>query len=231
MPIARRFVLFLVLPLGAVTTLRAEVPEDFRPVISIDVSETPELAEWADEARQQCETWFPKLVKQFDTEGHKPADKFTLVFKKEMKGVAYTARQRIVVSAKWVTDHPDDLGMVIHEAMHVVQAYPPSKAGWLVEGIADYVRYFQYEPEKKSRWRITDKSSYKDGYGVTASFLAWLERTKHPGIVAQLNAALRTSKYEDALFEQLTGKSLDDLWTEFLAQGGKVPEAKADAKS
>jgi len=202
--------------------LHADVPADFRPTIAVDVAEAPELAEWAEQAKKQCETWLPKLVQKFDTDGHKPADAVTLVFKKDMKGVAYTARRRIVISAKWVTDHPDDIGMVIHELMHVVQAYPPSKAGWLVEGIADYVRYYQFEPDKKSKWRITDKSSYKDGYGVTASFLAWLERMKHPGIVVKLNAALRTSKYEDGLFEEHTGRSLDDLWAEFAAQDGKA---------
>lgn len=207
----------LILSLFATTSLFAEIPDDYRPTITVDVSESPQLAEWAAEARKKCETWLPKLQKEYDSPGHRPADAVTLFFKKGMDGVAYTARRRIVISSKWVTDHPDDLGMVIHELMHVVQAYPPSKAGWLVEGIADYVRYIQFEPENKSKWRIGDKSSYKDGYGVTASFLAWLEK-KHPGIVVKLNTALRTSKYEDALFEELAGKPLDDLWKDFVAE-------------
>ncbi|HUQ70111.1 MAG TPA: basic secretory protein-like protein [Planctomycetaceae bacterium] len=211
-----------------IAPLYADVPADFRPTIAVDVAESPELAEWSDQAKKQCETWFPKLVKEFDTDGHKPAETVTLFFKKDMDGVAHTSGRRIVISSKWVTDHPDDIGMVIHELMHVVQAYPPSKAGWLVEGIADYVRYFQFEPDKKSKWPINAKSSYKQGYGVTAAFLAWLERTKHPGIVLKLNAALRTSKYDNRLFEELTGRSLDDLWAEFVAQGGKVPETKPE---
>jgi hypothetical protein len=55
----------------------------------------------------------------------------------------------ITISGKWITEHPDDLGMVIHELVHVVQGYPNSrhKAGWLVEGIADYIRWWRYEPE------------------------------------------------------------------------------------
>ena len=40
--------------------------------------------------------------------------------------------------AQWISDHPDDFGMVIHELIHVIQAYPAAgdKPGWLVEGIA-----------------------------------------------------------------------------------------------
>jgi Peptidase of plants and bacteria len=211
------------------TPLRADVPVDFRPTIAFDVAESPELAEWAEQAKKQCEIWFPQLVKEFDTAGHTPAETVTLIFKKKLDGIAYTlSDRRILISSKWVTRHPDDIGMVIHELMHLVQEYPPSKAGWLVEGIADYVRYFQFEPDKKSKWRINAKSNYKQGYGVTAAFLAWLERTKHPGIVHELNAALRTSMYDNSLFEEITGRTLDDLWAEFAAQGGKVPEAKTD---
>jgi hypothetical protein len=223
--------ILLAVSLLAAGPLSADVPADYRPTITVDVAEAPDLAEWAAKAQLQCEAWLPRLVKDYDSPEHRPTDAVTLVFKKDMDGVAYTARRRIVISAKWVTDHPDDIGMVIHELMHVVQAYPPSKEGWLVEGIADYVRYFQFEPEKKSKWRITAKSSYKDGYGVTASFLAWLERTKQPGIVAKLNASLRTSKYDNSLFEEITSRSLDDLWAEFLAQGGEVPKAKAEPSS
>jgi hypothetical protein len=73
-----------------------------------------------------------------------------VVFKKNMDGVAYTSNKTITIAADWVKKHPDDYGMVVHELTHVVQSYkrPGRGTGWLVEGIADYIRFFQYEPGK-----------------------------------------------------------------------------------
>lgn len=202
----------------------AEEPP-FAPQVIVDTTKAPELAEWAANAKTLCEKWYPQLVKDYATDGHKPATTVTLVFTPEYKGVAATSGDKITISSKWLEKRPDDIGMVIHELMHVVQAYPPSRdAGWLVEGIADYVRYWVFEPEKKPRLVLNDKSSYKQGYGVAAAFLAWLERVKSPGIVMKLHTALRTRNYRPALFEEITERSLDDLWAEFIAAGSKVPE-------
>jgi hypothetical protein len=43
---------------------------------------------------------------------------------------------------------PDEFAMLIHELTHVIQQYPhsPIKRGWVTEGIADYVRFFHYQP-------------------------------------------------------------------------------------
>ncbi len=198
---------------------------EFAPTFSVDVSESPEVAEWAAKAKLLCEKWYPKFVKEYATEGHKPAQTVMLHFKKDYDGIAATTGTKITIASEWITKHPDDFGMVIHEVMHVIQSYPPSRnAGWLVEGIADYVRYWQFEPEKNRPLQLNEKSTYKQGYGVAATFLAWLERVKSPGIVMKLHTALRTRTYKDALFQEITGRSLDDLWTEFVTAGGKVPD-------
>jgi len=41
--------------------------------------------------------------------------------------------------------------MIVHELVHVVQAYPENRAnmGWLAEGIADYIRFWKYEPQTR----------------------------------------------------------------------------------
>jgi hypothetical protein len=141
----------------------------------------------------------------------------TIVFKNNRPGVAATGGSTITISADWVRKHPDDFGMVVHELTHVIQRYPPNKAGWLVEGIADYVRYFHFEPGKKFAPLDPVKASYRQGYGTTARFLDWLERRK-PGIVRRLNGALREGRYDDGLFQEYGGKPLDDLWREFVGK-------------
>ena len=108
-------------------------------------------------------------------------------------------------------------GYLIHELVHVVQAYRGGGAGWLTEGIADYIRWGLYE-EKPQEWfpvpRDADRA-YRQGYQVAAGFLLWLENSRSPGIVKKLNAASREKRYSDELFKEETGTTLDELWAKY----------------
>lgn len=184
--------------------------------VTTDTSEVPELAPWANEARALVEEWHPRIAALLASDGFTPPTAVALVFKKDMKGVAGTAGDRITIASRWVRDHPDDRGMVVHELTHVIQSYPPTRDGWLVEGIADYVRFYHFEPGT----RITidpRRASYRDGYRTAARFLDWAQRTYDPRLVRTLNAALREKRYRPELFRSSTGKSLDALWAEFVA--------------
>ena len=164
------------------------------------------------------EKWQPIIASLLKSDGFTPPSEVKIVFKKDMKGVAYTSGNVITIAAKWVQRHPDDYGMVAHELTHVVQSYrdTPRDAGWVVEGMADYVRFFKYEPDADLGPVNTGKAGYRDGYRTAAKFLSWIEKTHDKDVIAQLNQALRNSEYKDSLFKKATGKSLDDLWDEFV---------------
>ena len=69
-------------------------------------------------------------------------------------------------------------------------------------------------------WQLQPPASgnfYTDGYGVTARFLIWVEARYKVALVEALDAALRGGRYEGALWESLTGKSVDALWIEYFA--------------
>lgn len=183
--------------------------------VVVDTSAVPDLAKWGDEAGALVRKWHPQISELLKSEKFTPPRKVTLIFK-EMEGIAGTSGDSIAISAKWVREHPDDQGMVIHELVHVIQAYPKYEHVWLVEAIADYVRYFHFEPKKDLGPIDVKKASYRDGYGTTARFLAWAEKKYDKQLVRKLNQALRQTKYEDKLFDDYTGKSLDDLWKEFV---------------
>jgi hypothetical protein len=119
------------------------------------------------------------------------------------------------ISAAHVKKNPQDFGMVIHEHAHVLQRYAKGYPGWLCEGIADYVRYYHYEPTRRVPVD-TKKANYTDGYGTSAKFLAWVEKTHDKSIVRKLNEALRKGEYTDKFFETHTKKTLDKLWATFL---------------
>ncbi len=215
----RTCVCLLIGSVSLLLTHKAAGDDKARPVpvqVAVDVGEVPELAPWAEQAKKLVEKWHPMIADLLPSDGFTPPSRVKLVFRKDMKGVASTSGTTISIAAEWVKNHPDDHGMVVHELTHVIQAYPRLDAGWLVEGIADYVRFFHYEPKTKLAGVNPARQSYRDGYRVTAMFLAWVERTHDRAIVRKLNEALRKSAYRYDLFKKATGKSLDRLWADFL---------------
>jgi hypothetical protein len=185
--------------------------------IALDTSDAPEMADWAEQAKKTCEDSYPMIVGLLGEEGFKPPEKTKIVFK-HMDGVAHTAGGTITCSAEWFTDHADDVGAVIHELCHVVQRYrakqPP---GWVTEGVADYVRWFNFEPESRHpQVRNPRKAKYTDSYQTTAAFFDWIVKNKDPQFVTRLNVAARRGEYKSELFKEYAGKPLDELWTEFV---------------
>lgn len=193
------------------------------PSIDLDVSDVadlPDVVRWAEESKSLCEKWFPIVCRFLATDEWTSPKEIKLIFKRELKVPAFASGSTIQISAKWIQEHSDDFGCVIHELTHVIQAYPNSrnKPGWLVEGIADYIRFWKYEPEVPRPRIDREKASYRDSYRTTAAFLAWISWKYDKRIVPRLDSALRQGKYSDAIFGDVTGRSLDALWEEFVAR-------------
>lgn len=182
--------------------------------VVMDVSEVPELKEWSEQAEKLIREWHPKITEILAQEGYTPPQEVRVVFKKDMDGVAYTVRNQITIAGDWVKQHPEDTGMVIHELAHVIQQYRRGGRSWMVEGIADYVRFFKYEPKTRLRGINPKRQNYSDSYRTSAQFIAWVEEN-HPGFVQKTNAALRKGEFQNVLIREITGKSVEQLWTEF----------------
>ena len=82
-------------------------------------------------------------------------------FVPRMQGVAAAAGTNIYCGADWFRQNlsGEAKGVAVHELVHVVQQYDraqrscprPPIPGWVVEGIADYIRWFLYEPETRAQ--------------------------------------------------------------------------------
>lgn len=179
----------------------------------------PNVKAWADEAGPLVVEWWPQIARLLATENFTAPTELPLFFKRDQKGPAHRTPAGIFIGVPWITAHPGDFGMLIHEMTHAIQDYrsAPKTAGWLVEGIADYIRYWHYEPERPRPRIDKAKASYRDGYGTTGAFLAWIVITYDRRAVRTLDAALRDGSYRDDLFTDITGKALDTLWPEFTA--------------
>lgn len=192
------------------------------PEVTIDVSDFPAGKAWAEKAQKVVVDWYPIVWRMLGTEDRTQPKTVKLVFKRTLNVPAYASGDTLTINGEWITRTPNDFGMMVHELTHLIQGYggPGEHPGWLVEGIADYIRWWRYEPETP-RTRIDPaKASYKDAYRTTAGFLAYVSAKYDRGLVARLDSALRKGKYTSAMFQDATGKDLDALWAEFIRTGG-----------
>lgn len=201
--------------------------------IVFDFSEAPELADWVTtELQPICVDWYPKIVAMLPSEGYEAPRKFTVYFRKNYRGVAAAAGNRIVCSIDWFKNNLEGeaAGAVVHEMVHVVQQYgrrpgAQRNPGWLVEGVADYIRWFLYEPESARPRPRADRANYNDSYRTTGHFLDYLMKKYDKEIVKKLNAAMRQGKYSEELWKELTGKTAEELGQEWKQTLGGAAEA------
>jgi len=144
--------------------------------------------------------------------------------------VAATGGTTIRCAAAWFRRNlqGEAKGALVHEMVHVVQqcgrtrlrpgaARPP---GWLVEGIADYIRWFLYEPQTRGA-EITRRNlpgaRYDGNYRISANFLNWVSGKHGRDVVPKLNAAIREGRYSEGLWKGLTGRTVQELGDEWKA--------------
>ena len=193
--------------------------------ITIDTTEAPEMAEWAAQAKELCLKNYVMILGHLGAEGFTPPDKVKIVFK-NMRGVAHASGRTITCAAAWFKEHPDDYGAVIHELCHVAQSYRSRVPSWVTEGIADYVRWFHYEPPDKRPKVNPRRAKHTDSYRTTAAFFDWIVRAKDKTFVTRLNASCRAGKYKPELFQEYAGKMVEELWAEFIVSIGGTPGGK-----
>ena len=168
-------------------------------------------AGFAAAAETALKAWYPRirgiLRVNYDT-----ATNVTLRFK-DMPGVAHASGSTIEASSQYFKGHPDDVGALVHELVHIIQAYPNGSPGWLVEGIADYVRYYYFEPVKGAAFKPRAGQDYHGGYNPAAALLARVQVGKPQPIVSKLNDLGHEGKLTEAAFTEVTGMTPDEAWS------------------
>jgi hypothetical protein len=200
--------------------------------ITVDTCETPDLTDWA---KQQivpmAREWYPKLAAMLPSAGFEAPKKVSIIFSQDMDGVAATGGTRIQCAAKWFRENlkGEATGAVFHELVHVIQHYGRTRRdnpnvtrppGWFTEGMADYIRWFKFEPETHGAEitrRNLSRARYDASYRITANFLNWVTEKYDRDLVPQLNAAIREGRYSDNLWKDRTGHTVQELGSEWKA--------------
>ena len=182
----------------------------------------PGIPEWLAMAVSVIRELYPKYDKYLESEGHIPAGSVAL--RAQSTGpIGWNSNTTIGFNISWIkpgAGGEKDWGMIAHELVHFVQNYKDGPGegvpGWVTEGIGDYMRHAFFEPEKEMRPVNPEKASYTNAYQVSAGFLMWLADTYDLEIVPKLNRHGRQRTYSVDVFEEFTGKKLDDLWAEYV---------------
>ena len=168
-------------------------------------------------------TWAEGLYERYGADiaaliGAEEAPPITLHVERSGPGAAWTNGTAVFLSKQWFTQHPDDVGGVLHEFTHAVMRAPTydETTIWLIEGLADYVRdelgydaawtQAHFEPGKATA-----------GYQTTAHFLQHVERA-HPGTIKRLAQALMDDTFSPDVFRKCTGKPLEVCVSEYEAE-------------
>jgi hypothetical protein len=206
--------------LGGSTGLGGIPPITSKVDPAVDAAQVQKLQEISDNSEKVAKGYYDKIVELIGAKVHPEAKEVTILFTPAYRGVAATGGNRIQVSSAYALAHPDDIpGVIVHELTHVVQAYHRRSGfdtGWLTEGIADYVRWFNFEPlAKRPHPRQSRHPRATAAYQTTAAFLYWATNKYDKYLVIKLNEALYQAAYTPEIWKDLTGKSLEelnDLW-------------------
>ncbi|GAA5482341.1 basic secretory protein-like protein [Haloferula sargassicola] len=212
---------------------------------TLDVTEAPDLQQWcAEHLIPVMDEWYPKIIEMLPVEGVTPSKDITFTLKNTtdlpgyLRGVpAYASGNSVVFNAGFMRDQQtgEAIGAGVHEVVHVVQfggggerrrerprhgRRPPT---WVTEGVADYIRWFLYEPESKGAEitkRNFERASYDSSYRVTANFFDWVIKHYEKDLMRKLNVATHEGYYDD-LWKEWTGKSVEELNEEWKAYHAK----------
>ncbi len=183
--------------------------------VILNYEEVPHLQKWGYDAQELIRIWAPQIGKMLAMDTYPREIHLTLV--KSEEGIAFADSNSITVSSHWIEKHPEDMGLIVHETVHVVQLYPAFEPGWVTEGIADFIRWYKFE-KKPLQWFPTGESvrGFEAAYRVTAGFFVWIHNHKHSGFIKLLNAEMKAGNYQEDIFKKELGKTVEALWEEYL---------------
>lgn len=160
---------------------------------------------------------YPKEIKRFNRKSPKTV---TIMVGDDYKGVAASWHAVVKIDKEWIRKNPEDIDLLTHELMHVVQGYTYDVPdNWLTDGIADFARYAFGVNNQKSGWTLPpyhSGQSFSNSYRIAARFLLWIEKNKRKDIVERLDRSLRRNEYNRKLWIRLTGNSLAELWSAYI---------------
>ena len=216
-------------PLFSVRPREQELREDVTPEylsLVLDTSAAPDMKEWTEGVVGRIQRGGVRVAAYVTAGWPIPCCVTVSYVDKDGGAPAWTepgACPKICLNAKWFRENRDGeaAGAFFYALVRAMQGYRATPGAtetncpsWLANGIADYARWYLFEPESRGCDFVRKNPEayrYNGSFRVTASFLDFVER-RHPGTVMRANAAMRAHAFDDATFwKEATGKTAEEL--------------------
>ncbi|HWF00634.1 MAG TPA: basic secretory protein-like protein [Caulobacteraceae bacterium] len=198
--------------------------------VEVDTSQAPDLAAWGVEVQARAPHWWRTINRVLAAPGFTPPAKIFIrpspASALPPRAAAQARGEVIFVNAPYLRAHPQ-YNFIAHEMVHIVQPYGTHSPGWVVEGIADWVRYYILFPDDQERLWDPSRGDWRRGYQQAAALLDYEERVHGAGTVRALNAALHRGEDPVAWLQRLDRTSLPLVWDQVLQalRDGSPPPA------
>ncbi|XP_071740359.1 uncharacterized protein [Rutidosis leptorrhynchoides] len=175
-----------------------------------------------------------EVLEQTTPEDRIPMDHIeVLILENIVGGDGVASANHINVSAIFFQREPDIKHgfrhLMSHEMTHCLQWNGEGTTPqMLVEGIADYTTLRAKTVDRARFEKPGDGEKWDQGYHITALFLEYCD-TVTPSFVAKLNKMMR-KKYDVGYFKEITGKPVEQLWSDYKAKYGGKLETKYGRK-
>lgn len=200
------------------TAISSRPPTNTSPVptVSINNPSNADLNAYLQTyAIPEIQTWYPKVGDALAYPDYTPRNNITIFLDPTYTGLAEASFSsgQIRVNPGWLRDNPEDAGgMFVHEATHILQAYPGSQPGYITEGIADWTR--DWFTRERPGHKPSATAKLTDGYSEGAYMLEYAEQRYSSGIIRKVNIAAHNGQYSDNIIVQATGKTPQQLYDE-----------------
>lgn len=124
-----------------------------------------DLQEHATNIQRMMREWFPFIQNNLLSPFYTPVKRIDVYFDVKDNGI-YAGGSEIHIPIDYVRGHKDDTGVFIHEMTHVIHQ-ARSCPGWVVEGMAEYMRRWFYEPKTTKTKPTSQKCECLDSKEIT----------------------------------------------------------------
>jgi hypothetical protein len=187
------------------------------PSIAIDTNGFPHTLPYLTLGKAYLETWYPKVANLLAYPEYQAPHHLILRARAtsdcgSAEGWVDGTPNVVHICARANTGTSDDVGLFVHEATHLIQAYGGPQLAGAGESIATWAGHLAIG---RSNTMPGPFFSYFDDYEYGAYFYEWISRTYgKPDFMHDLNVVCHEGTYTSAWMEQYTGRSIGQLFGE-----------------
>jgi hypothetical protein len=187
------------------------------PTITIDTDGFSHTLPYLQLGKAYLETWYPKIANLLAYPDYAPPANLTLLARDPdecggASGWIDGTPDTVHICADPNIGSSDDVGLFVHEATHLMQAYGGPQLAGAGESIATWAGHLAIGRDNPAPGPFF---SFFDDYEYGAYFYDWISRTySKPEFIADLNVVCHEGTYTDAWMQQYTGRTIGQLFGE-----------------